>query len=84
MSLLLVISSGWLDHPNNGRKNGTNYLICNEGYELTGSNERICQVTGAWSGHTLSCILRTGLVPLQCYKLALKNNYHKQGSLDIG
>ncbi|NWX19234.1 SUSD2 protein, partial [Aegotheles bennettii] len=59
-----VISCGWLDHPTNGRRNGTNYLlgstisfICNHGYELTGSKERICQVTGAWSGDTPSCIL---------------------------
>ncbi|KAM4649503.1 sushi domain-containing protein 2 isoform 2-T2 [Amazona ochrocephala] len=48
-----VISRDWLDHPNNARKNGTNDLTCNEGYELT---ERICQVTGAC---TLSCVLRT-------------------------
>ncbi|XP_030903628.2 sushi domain-containing protein 2-like [Melopsittacus undulatus] len=65
-----VISSGSLNHPNNRRKNGPNYLICNEGYELTESNERICQVTGAWSADTLSCTLGTGLVPLQCYELA--------------
>ncbi|KFQ31238.1 Sushi domain-containing protein 2, partial [Merops nubicus] len=62
MSLLLVVSCGWLNHPANGRKNGTNYLlgstisfICNQGYELTGSKEIICQVTGAWSGDTPSC-----------------------------
>ncbi|KAK4813058.1 hypothetical protein QYF61_007560, partial [Mycteria americana] len=64
-----VISCGWLDHPTNGRKNGTNYLlgstisfICNQGYELTGSKERICQATGTWSGDTPSCVLRTALV----------------------
>lgn len=90
MSLLLVISCGWLDHPTNGRKNGTTYLlgstisfICNQGYELTGSKERICQVTGAWSGDTPSCILRTGLFPFKCYKLTLKNHYYKQGDLSI-
>ncbi|GAB0197126.1 sushi domain-containing protein 2 [Grus japonensis] len=63
-----LISCGWLDHPTNGRKNGTNYLlgstisfICNQGYELTGSKERICQVTGAWSGDTPSCVPRTDI-----------------------
>ncbi|XP_062446217.1 sushi domain-containing protein 2 [Rhea pennata] len=65
-SLKSVVSCGWLDHPANGRKEGRNYLlgsavhfICNQGYELTGSKERICQATGAWSGETPSCILRT-------------------------
>ncbi|XP_065502108.1 kremen protein 1 isoform X2 [Caloenas nicobarica] len=64
-----VISCGWLDHPINGRKNGTTYLlgstisfICNQGYELTGSKERICQVTGTWSGEGPRCILGT-----ECY-----------------
>ncbi|NXQ40551.1 SUSD2 protein, partial [Catharus fuscescens] len=62
ISLLLVVSCGWLDHPTNGRKNSTNYLqgstinfTCNEGYELTGSQERTCQVSGAWSGDTAQC-----------------------------
>lgn len=80
----------WLARSSKQCKKEWNYLlgstisfIYNEGYELTGSNERICQVTGAWSGDTLSGTLRTGLVPLQCYKLSLKNHYHKQGSLGI-
>lgn len=91
MSLLLVISCGWLDHPTNGRKNGTNYLlgsiisfICNQGYELTGAKERICQVTGTWSGDTPSCVARAGLFPFKCYRLTLKNHYHKQGNLCMG
>ncbi|KAL2298448.1 hypothetical protein Nmel_015445, partial [Mimus melanotis] len=57
-----MISCGWLDHPTNGRKNNTNYLqgstinfTCNEGYELMGSQERTCQVSGAWSGNTPQC-----------------------------
>ncbi|XP_014109212.1 PREDICTED: sushi domain-containing protein 2 [Pseudopodoces humilis] len=57
-----VISCGWLEHPTNGRKNDTNYLLgstinftCNVGYELTGSQERTCQVSGAWSGDTPQC-----------------------------
>ncbi|XP_035196606.1 sushi domain-containing protein 2 [Oxyura jamaicensis] len=63
-----VISCGWLDHPTNGRKDGTNYLlgstirfICNQGYELIGSKEIICQVTGVWSGDIPNCILRTDI-----------------------
>ncbi|NWS25030.1 SUSD2 protein, partial [Polioptila caerulea] len=62
MSLLLVISCGWLDPPANGRKNDTNYLLgstihftCNEGYELTGSQQRTCQASGLWSGDTPQC-----------------------------
>ncbi|NWH57177.1 SUSD2 protein, partial [Geococcyx californianus] len=57
-----VISCGWLDYPTNGRKNGTNYLLgstisfhCDQGYELIGPKERICQATGAWSGDPPSC-----------------------------
>ncbi|KAM8797748.1 kremen protein 1 [Eudromia elegans] len=65
-SLKSVISCGWLDHPANGRKEGTNYLsgsaihfICNQDFELIGSEQRICQATGAWSGETPICMLRT-------------------------
>ncbi|NXD40190.1 SUSD2 protein, partial [Copsychus sechellarum] len=57
-----VVSCGWLDHPTNGRKNDTNYLqgstinfTCNEGYELMGSQEITCQVSGDWSGDTPQC-----------------------------
>ncbi|XP_014799450.1 PREDICTED: sushi domain-containing protein 2 [Calidris pugnax] len=58
-----VISCGWLGHPNNGMKNGTNYLLgstisftCNQGYALSGAKERTCQVTGTWSGDTTTCV----------------------------
>jgi len=74
-----VISCGWLGPPANGRKDGTNYLLgsaihftCNQGYELAGTKERICQATGAWSGDSPSCILRSGLFPFKCYKLSLE------------
>ncbi|XP_050174547.1 sushi domain-containing protein 2 [Myiozetetes cayanensis] len=66
-----VISCGWLDPPINGTKNGTNYLlgstisfICNQGYELTGSKERTCQASGAWSGDTPSCIQKIAIEQL--------------------
>lgn len=74
-----MISCGWLGPPTNGRKDGTNYLLgsaihitCNQGYELAGTKERICQATGAWSGDSPSCILRSGLFPFKCYKLSLE------------
>ncbi|XP_040504045.1 sushi domain-containing protein 2 isoform X2 [Gallus gallus] len=67
-SLEPVISCGWLGPPANGRKDGTNYLLgsaihftCNQGYELAGTKERICQATGAWSGDSPSCILRSDI-----------------------
>ncbi|XP_040540697.1 sushi domain-containing protein 2 isoform X1 [Gallus gallus] len=67
-SLEPVISCGWLGPPTNGRKDGTNYLLgsaihitCNQGYELAGTKERICQATGAWSGDSPSCILRSDI-----------------------
>ncbi|NWV99050.1 SUSD2 protein, partial [Machaerirhynchus nigripectus] len=57
-----AISCGWLGPPTNGSKNGTNYLLgstinftCNPGYELTGSQQRTCQESGAWSGDTPHC-----------------------------
>lgn len=91
MFLLLVISCGWLDHPTNGRKNDTNYLLgstinftCNEGYELTaGSQERTCQVSGAWSGDTPQCSQVTGLLPFRYHRLSLKNHYQGQGNLSM-
>jgi len=31
-------------------------FTCNTGYELTGSNTRICQNDGSWSGSETMCI----------------------------
>ncbi|PKU32456.1 sushi domain-containing protein 2 [Limosa lapponica baueri] len=63
-----VISCGWLGHPANGTKNGTNYLLgstisfaCNQGYALSGAKERTCQVTGTWSGDTTTCTQTTDI-----------------------
>ncbi|NXU50304.1 SUSD2 protein, partial [Turnix velox] len=57
-----VLSCGWLEGPTNGTKNGTNYLLgstisfaCDQGYLLTGTKERTCQLTGTWSGETPHC-----------------------------
>ncbi|XP_025049397.1 sushi domain-containing protein 2-like [Alligator sinensis] len=65
-SLQPVVSCGWLDHPTKGRKEGTNYLMgstirfsCDQGYSLAGSEERTCQLTGAWSGNAASCLPST-------------------------
>ncbi|XP_043385087.1 kremen protein 1 isoform X7 [Chelonia mydas] len=69
-SLQPVVSCGWLDHPTNGKKEGTNYLLnstirfsCNQGYRLAGSEERTCQLTGVWSGGTTSCLPGTASHP---------------------
>ena len=44
-------------------KEGTRYLkgavvklSCNAGYKLIGSEERICQENGQWSGETTDCV----------------------------
>ncbi|XP_076614848.1 sushi domain-containing protein 2-like [Chaetodon auriga] len=57
-----VISCGWLQPPNNGKREGTTYLqgakvrlSCNDGYTLKGSAERVCQENGQWSGEDTSC-----------------------------
>ena len=31
-------------------------FTCNNGYELTGNNTRICQSDGSWSGSDVVCI----------------------------
>nr|XP_046241528.1 sushi domain-containing protein 2 isoform X2 [Scatophagus argus] len=58
-----VVSCGWLPTPNNGKKNGTQYLegntlsfTCNEGYILYGSTERTCLDDGTWTGQQPYCI----------------------------
>nr|XP_046231714.1 sushi domain-containing protein 2-like [Scatophagus argus] len=58
-----VISCGWLSPPTNGKKEGTTYLqgakvrlSCDDGYTLKGSEERVCQENGQWSGEDTSCV----------------------------
>ncbi|KAM9330911.1 sushi domain-containing protein 2 [Gastrophryne carolinensis] len=62
-SLQPVVSCGWLEHPKNGKKEGTTYLVnsnltftCNKGYRLQGSSVRICQEDGTWSGENTQCV----------------------------
>ncbi|XP_041816334.1 sushi domain-containing protein 2-like [Chelmon rostratus] len=57
-----VKSCGWLQPPDNGKKEGTTYLegatvqlSCNHGYILKGSAERVCQGDGEWSGQATYC-----------------------------
>ncbi|XP_041826289.1 sushi domain-containing protein 2-like isoform X2 [Melanotaenia boesemani] len=63
-----VISCGRLPPPTNGKKHGTTYLhgakvrlSCDEGYILKGSEERICQRNGQWSGEDTSCFVPSKL-----------------------
>ncbi|XP_072520746.1 sushi domain-containing protein 2 [Salminus brasiliensis] len=58
-----VVSCGWLKPPNHGQKEGTLYLeeakvsfSCNKGYRLHGSQERVCQADGRWSGDETHCV----------------------------
>lgn len=57
-----VVSCGWLSPPINGKKEGTTYLqgakvrlSCNDGYSLKGSEVRVCQGDGQWSGEDTEC-----------------------------
>uniref|UniRef100_A0A8B9KR96 Sushi domain containing 2 n=1 Tax=Astyanax mexicanus TaxID=7994 RepID=A0A8B9KR96_ASTMX len=58
-----VVSCGWLKPPSHGRKEGTLYLkdakisfSCDAGYRLHGSEERVCQADGRWSGDETHCV----------------------------
>ncbi|KAI4889571.1 hypothetical protein NFI96_028903 [Prochilodus magdalenae] len=58
-----VLSCGWLKPPKYGQKEGTLYLkgakvsfSCNQGYRLHGSQERICEDDGRWSGEETHCV----------------------------
>ncbi|XP_062874298.1 sushi domain-containing protein 2 [Trichomycterus rosablanca] len=58
-----VLSCGWLKAPKYGQKEGSLYLqgakvrfSCNRGYRLHGSQERVCQEDGRWSGQETHCV----------------------------
>ena len=65
--MLLVVSCPLLSDPSNGMINcslgddevpsyeDTCSFTCNTGYELTGSESRICQSNGSWSGNNAVC-----------------------------
>ncbi|KAM9821157.1 LOW QUALITY PROTEIN: sushi domain-containing protein 2-like [Neosynchiropus ocellatus] len=57
-----VAACGWLSPPTNGKKLGTTYVqgakvtfSCNDGYTLGGAAERVCLMSGQWSGEETSC-----------------------------
>ena len=66
-STLYLVNCSSLTNPNNGMIScslgddgvpsyeDTCSLTCNTGYELTGSDTRICQSDGSWSGSNAMC-----------------------------
>ena len=57
-----MVSCGWLSPPAKGKKEGTSYLqgatvrfTCDDDYTLKGSEERVCQENGQWSGEEAAC-----------------------------
>ncbi|CAF99249.1 unnamed protein product, partial [Tetraodon nigroviridis] len=61
-ALRSVVACGYIAAPTNGKKVGSSYLqgaklqfSCNDGYALRGSQERVCQENGQWSGETVRC-----------------------------
>lgn len=57
-----VVACGYISAPTNGKKVGSLYLqgaklqfFCNDGYLLQGSQARVCQENGQWSGETVRC-----------------------------
>lgn len=57
-----MVSCGWLSPPAKGKKEGTSYLqgstvrfSCDDDYTLKGSEERVCQENGQWSGEEAAC-----------------------------
>ena len=60
--ILPVIDCGDPGTPSNGRRTtsvftfgGTVRYRCNQGYKLSGSSSRTCQVSGRWSGDQAVC-----------------------------
>ncbi|KAM8742988.1 sushi domain-containing protein 2-like [Acanthopagrus schlegelii] len=64
-----VVSCGWLSPPAKGKKEGTSYLqgatvrfTCDDDYTLKGSEERVCQENGQWSGEEAACKVPLSIV----------------------
>ncbi|CAH1248696.1 CSMD1 [Branchiostoma lanceolatum] len=68
----------------NGQMSGGNLFgqqvsfVCNSGYELSGSQSRICQSDGIWSGTQPSC------VPMNCSELIPPPNAEVTGGNKLG
>lgn len=62
-NLRAVVSCGFLDTPTKGNQEAVNYFAgsnvtfsCGDGYRLEGSESRICQDDGVWSGQETRCV----------------------------
>ena len=61
--LFPAVNCGALDHPKNGfvdtvpdtYLNSTATYSCNQGYDLTGNTQRVCQSNGLWSSSAPYC-----------------------------
>lgn len=63
LALCELVDCGDPGNIRGGRKTGTNYkfggkvsYICNNGFQLSGSQTRFCQASGSWSGSTPECV----------------------------
>lgn len=66
LPLCELVDCGDPGTPRSGRKTGTNYkfggkvsYICNNGFQLSGSQTRSCQASGSWSGSAPDCVGET-------------------------
>ena len=57
-----AVDCGDLAHPRNGSRKGSLTVFpnavgfyCDEGFLLRGSNFRVCQANGTWSGYKTRC-----------------------------
>eukprot|EP00066_Takifugu_rubripes_P013973 XP_011603239.1 PREDICTED: sushi domain-containing protein 2 [Takifugu rubripes] len=62
-ALAPVAACGYVAAPANGEKLGVSYVqgakltfSCNDGYTLQGSQDRVCQENGQWSGEMAQCV----------------------------
>ncbi|XP_052221848.1 adhesion G protein-coupled receptor L3-like isoform X1 [Dreissena polymorpha] len=78
----VIIDCGQLLNPIKGQvdmTNGTAYqafarYMCNQGYELIGDDERMCQATGTWTGIHPTCLMK------EQKKVVCPNNVDSRGT----
>ena len=63
LPLCELVDCGDPGTPGSGRKAGTNYkfqgrvsFVCDNGFQLSGSQTRTCQASGNWSGTAADCL----------------------------